>query len=142
METTYLMGIILCAAMTCAAYSDLKIREIPDVIPILLCITGVMCTGIVYALLGGLFTGLPYMLGACLSKGKLGGGDIKLMIGCGMVLGICGGFIQSLTALSLVVLYGVYIRIKKGKETYQQLKVPLAPFLCAGGIFSFIITNF
>ena len=142
MEITYLMGIILCIAMTCSAYSDLKTREIPDIIPILMCVTGVICKSISYALIGGLFTGLPYLIGACLSKGKIGGGDIKLMFGCGMILGIRGGFIQNLTALSIVVLYGVYIRIKKGKETYQQLKVPLAPFLCAGGIFSFIITNF
>ena len=121
----------------------MKKREIPDMIPLTLLPVG--CIGISLfslpaALLGAVITALPYLIAAVAVKRggfSIGGGDIKLMAGCGFVLGIWGGILQSITALTVAVLAGAVIAAIK-KKKYREIQIPLAPCFCAGGILAYL----
>ena len=70
-----------------------------------------------------------------------GGGDVKLMFACGAVLGVWGGLGQTVIALSLVALFAIFVLLTKGLKACIKTAIPLAPFLCVGGIVSYTITN-
>lgn len=121
----------------------MKKREIPDLIPLALLPVG--CIGItVYtlpaALLGAAVTALPYFIAAVAVKRggfAIGGGDIKLMVGCGFVLGVWCGIVQSIAALTAAVLAGAIAAVVK-KKKYREIQIPLAPCFCAGGILAYL----
>ena len=143
MNTALIKGIFFTTLLLAAAVWDMRIREIPDWIPLglLACgLIGVSLSSIPAALLGLVLTALPYWLSAVVTvrggKYAVGGVDIKLAAGCGFVLGVWGGILQSILALTLALLTGVIIA-KKQKQTFHQLRIPLAPCFCAGGIVAY-----
>jgi len=48
---------------------------------------------------------------------------------------------QTVLALSLATVFAIGIFFRKGFTACKKTAIPLAPFLCAGGILSYIITN-
>lgn len=82
------------------------------------------------ALIGFFAASLPLFLVAVLSKGGMGGGDIKLMAAAGIFLGwkgillamIAGSLVGAIVSLTLILL-----KIKKRKD-----HIPFGPFLCLG----------
>ena len=84
------------------------------------------------SLLGVLVGGIFFYLIALVSKGGMGGGDIKLIAMIGAFLGWQGAFFTILSGALLGSLVGVslIIRGKKGRKD----KVPFGPFLSAGAI--------
>ena len=143
MTVLIVKGVLFAALLLTAAVWDMKKREIPDMIPLTLLPVG--CIGISLfslpaALLGAVITALPYLIAAVAVKRggfSIGGGDIKLMAGCGFVLGIWGGILQSITALTVAVLAGAVIAAIK-KKKYREIQIPLAPCFCAGGILAYL----
>jgi leader peptidase (prepilin peptidase)/N-methyltransferase len=132
-------GLLLAALLIYAAYTDIKRREVDDWVSISIIIVSLIGTG--GSFWGAVLTALPFFIPALLKSGSIGGGDIKLMFACGAVLGVWGGLGQTVLALSLVALFSFGILITKGLKAYKKTAIPLAPFLCAGGILSFILTN-
>jgi len=122
-----------------AAVTDIKRREINDWVCISILIVSLIGTG--GSFWGAVITALPFFIPALVKDGSIGGGDVKLMFACGAVLGIWGGLAQIIFALTLVVLFSIGISLKKGLIACKKTAIPLAPFLCAGGIVSFIIIN-
>lgn len=141
------------SAMVVITFIDLEFQIIPDVITL---------PGIVIGFLGALFL-LPdlfagptfnlsqalgfktsiagFLLGgglfysiAVLSKGGMGGGDIKLMAMVGAFMGwkavLLTTFIGSLTG-SIV---GIFLMVFKGKG--RKAKIPFGPFLALGAVTS------
>ena len=143
MTVLIVKGVLFAALLLTAAVWDMKKREIPDMIPLTLLLVG--CIGISLsslpaALLGAVLTALPYLIAAVAVKRggfSIGGGDIKLMGGCGFVLGIWGGILQSITALTAAALAGAVIAVIK-KKKYREVQIPLAPCFCAGGILAYL----
>jgi leader peptidase (prepilin peptidase)/N-methyltransferase len=88
---------------------------------------------------GAVLTALPYYIAAFFSN-RMGSGDIKLMFACGAVLGIWGGAAQTIIGLSFAGLFGLLLKFTKGQKA-KETSLPLAPFLCAGGIASYILTE-
>jgi leader peptidase (prepilin peptidase)/N-methyltransferase len=86
---------------------------------------------------GAVFTALPFFIPALVKSGSIGGGDIKLMFACGAVLGVWGGLLQTVIALSPLAVFSLGIMLTKGRKARQKTAIPLAPFLCAGGIISY-----
>lgn len=141
MTALVVKGILFVALLFTAAVWDMKKREIPDLISLALFAVG--CVGIslssLPALLGAVLTALPYLTAAVAVKRggfSIGGGDIKLMAGCGFVLGVWGGIVQSITALTVAVFAGAVIAAVK-KKKYREVQIPLAPCFCAGGILAY-----
>lgn len=143
MTALVVKGVLFAVLIFAAAVWDMKKREIPDLIPLALFVVG--CVGISFsslpaALLGAVLIALPYLTAAVAVKRggfSIGGGDIKLMAGCGFVLGVWGGIVQSITALTVAVFAGAVIAAIK-KKKYREVQIPLAPCFCAGGILAYL----
>lgn len=87
----------------------------------------------------GIFIALPFLL-AAMFLGGMGGGDIKLMAACGLVLGLPKGLLAAAVGLSLLLLYVVIYRIVCWVQRRKAKKVfPLAPFLSAGCLLAYFI---
>jgi len=125
-----------------AAVWDIRKREIPDAISLLIMITGLLAIDTWDAFSGLVMTGLPYFLAAILihrdNGFSIGGGDIKLMAACGFVLGAPLGAIQSIISLVLAMIAGLCIRLSGESKKLNSIALPLAPFFCVGGIFSYL----
>jgi leader peptidase (prepilin peptidase)/N-methyltransferase len=119
-----------------AAVTDIKRREVDDWVCAAVLIISLIGSG--GSFWGVVITALPFFIPAFLKPGSIGGGDIKLMGACGAVLGVWGGLLQSIVSLSLAAVFSLSEIIHNRADKTQ---IPLAPFLCAGGIVSFIITN-
>ena len=89
------------------------------------------------ALIGFFAASVPLFLVAVLSKGGMGGGDIKLMAAAGLFLGwkgvlvamIAGSLIGAIVSLTLIAL-----KKKKRKDM-----IPFGPFLCLGILIAAVI---
>ena len=129
-------------AVLAAAVIDLKLRIIPNLIPIALIgtkvlifvyeiiFTGAGVSGLVMPLVGFVLCGLFLLLCNRLSKGGIGGGDVKLLAAMGFVLGVYVVFTTLMIALILCCVFAVAVMITK-KMTIKE-SVPFGPFLYAG----------
>lgn len=135
-------GGLFALLLVLAAVWDIRKREIPDAISLLIMITGLLAIDTWDALSGLVMTGLPYFLAAILIHRddgfSIGGGDIKLMAACGFVLGAPLGAMQSIISLVLAMIAGLCIRLSSESKKLNSIALPLAPFFCVGGIFSYL----
>jgi len=135
-----LFGLLLLSA----AVWDMQKREIPNLIPALLLLCGVMGSRPAASVAGLLLVGGPFLLAAVLIKRDgfaIGGGDVKLMGACGFVLGVWPGLIQAVLSLSLAVLAGL-LECRLQKQPLSAVSLPLAPFFCFGGVSAYWLTAF
>ena len=130
-------GFLFAGLLMYAAATDIKRREIDDWVWVTILIVSLIGTG--GSFWGAVITALPFFIPALVKSGSIGGGDVKLMLACGAVLGVWGGLGQIIIALSLVTLFAFGIFIRKGFTACKKTTIPLAPFLCVGGIVAFII---
>ena len=115
------------SALSLAAVMDMRTRTIPDWLVVLVALTSMLPPG------------QPNLLGvlAGITIGGIGGGDVKLMGACGLVLGASQALTGLFLALCLLVLWhaagnmGRKKNRKKQKEEKEQA-YPLVPFLFAG----------
>lgn len=135
-----LFGLLLLSA----AVWDMRNREIPNLIPILLFLCGLIGFRPAASAAGLLLVGGPFLLAAVLIKRDgfaIGGGDVKLMGACGFVLGVWPGLVQAVLSLSLAVLAGM-VECRVQKRPLSAVRLPLAPFFCFGGISAYWLTAF
>ena len=140
-----LFGLLLLSA----AVWDMRNREIPNLIPILL--FAMLSTTREFigfrpaaSAAGLLLVGGPFLLAAVLIKRDgfaIGGGDVKLMGACGFVLGVWPGLVQAVLSLSLAVLAGM-VECRVQKRPLSAVRLPLAPFFCFGGVAAYWLTAF
>ena len=119
-------------------------REIPNLIPILLFLCGLIGFRPAASAAGLLLVGGPFLLAAVLIKRDgfaIGGGDVKLMGACGFVLGVWPGLVQAVLSLSLAVLAGM-VECRVQKRPLSAVRLPLAPFFCFGGVAAYWLTAF
>lgn len=134
----YIQGLLFISVLLIASVQDIRTREIPNWIPLLLLVNGCLSFNGLASLIGLLAAALPYLLAALFTNGKIGGGDIKLMAACGFTLGITGGLIQSIVGLTLMLLFSLVLAMFCGWNQIKQTPLPLAPFLTSGGIFAWL----
>ena len=124
-----------------ASYTDIKRREIPDIICIYIALIGLLRFNIVN--LFGIFVALPFLVAAMLVENSIGGGDIKLTASAGMVLGFWKGIYGLILGLSFLVLFYLLLilgsKIRK-RQVVRNLSLPLAPFLGIGFMIIYFIT--
>ncbi len=135
---------VLFVALLCAAsVFDLKWRIIPDTLNLAIAVTSLLCFS--WANLWGITVAVPFLLaavfcGAGSPCGSMGGGDIKLMAACGLVLGLPRGLLAAAVGLTLLLFYAAAQRIickVRGREAKNAF--PLAPFLSAGCLLAYFI---
>ena len=125
-------------ALLCAAsVFDLRRRIIPDTLNLAIAATALLCFS--PGNLWGIAVAVPFLLVAVFCGG-MGGGDIKLMAACGLVLGLPKGLLAAAVGLSLLLLYAVVYQVyckAQGREAEKAF--PLAPFLSAGCLLAYFI---
>ena len=119
------------SALSLAAVMDMRTRTIPDWLVVLVALTSMLPPGQPNLL--GVLAGLPL---AGITIGGIGGGDVKLMGACGLVLGASQALTGLFLALCLLVLWhtaGNMGRKKNRKiQKEKEQAYPLVPFLFAG----------
>lgn len=133
------IALTLSTVLLVVSVIDWQTQEIPDGLMLFLLIIGLIWNG--YAiwagysiwlenLIGFLCVSVPLLLIAMLTKGGMGGGDIKLTAVCGMILG-WPNMLLSLAFASIVgtlIMLPVHIIQKKERTS----TVPFGPFLAVG----------
>ncbi|MBS5913501.1 MAG: prepilin peptidase [Paenibacillus macerans] len=135
-------GLLFGTLLLAASYHDIRTREIPNRLPLAIFGTGMLQVSLISAVSGLVVAGLPFLLAAIITNGKIGGGDIKLMAASGFVLGPIGALMQSILGLSLALFFAAGLAIRGGKAKAAKTPLPLAPFLSAGGFAAFWLLHF
>ena len=126
------------AVLVTAAFIDYRHSIIPDELIIAGCVLGLpllFLSGpgqLVDGLIGFLVAGLLFLLIAVVSRGGLGGGDIKLAALMGLYLGFPDIFIALFSAFLLGALVSI-VMLALGKKSLKDA-VPFGPFLALGGV--------
>lgn len=133
-----LQGVLFSFLILLASYTDIKRREIPDTICVLLVLIGFLKFG--FQNLLGIFIALPFLIAAMLKEKSIGGGDIKLTAAVGFVLGFWEGIYGLIIGLTLFILFYIILKISsiiRKKQVVKNLSMPLAPFLGIGFIIMY-----
>jgi len=134
--------ILLTTALLIVSFIDLQHKIIPDVITLPGIIAGVVASwlltpvGVVSSIIGVVLGGGLFFLIAVISRGGMGGGDIKLIAMIGAFLGwqavlmtiFLGAFTGAMAGLGLMLLG------KKGRKDM----VPFGPFLALGTLLAMV----
>ena len=135
-----LQGVMFSSLLLAASYTDIKRREIPDTVCVLLVLTGFLKLS--FQNLLGILIVLPFLIAAMLIEKSIGGGDIKLTAAVGFVLGFWKGIYGLIIGLTLLILFYIMLRISsiiRKKQVAKNLSMPLAPFLGIGFIVMYFI---
>ncbi|MFI3238907.1 MAG: A24 family peptidase [Lachnospiraceae bacterium] len=128
-------NVLFVITLCVASVQDIKTHTLSDNIHIAILILGLFKGSILVSLIGLLVTGMPLFFTAMLSKGKIGGGDVKLMGAIGFYLGASRGMNALIMGLFLIVFYGYVIKNRKQKDE----PLALAPFLGMGSVMALFI---
>ena len=134
------INIILLFLLLVASIIDLRTRLIPNFITVPGVLLGLLLTTLtgrlsfIQALMGIFIPGFIMLLIALISKGGMGGGDVKLLATIGSFLGwrmalfslFWGSVVGSLVSIFLIIL----------KKKKRSDPIPFGPFLTIGVIFS------
>ncbi len=131
---------LLFSALLTASVIDVYHQIIPDVITIPGIIIGlaasafILPSGIKSSLSGILLGGGLFFIIAVISRGGMGGGDIKLIAMIGAFLGLTDVLITIVLSSFIGSIVGIFMMVIFGKG--RKYKIPFGPFLAIGGIMS------
>jgi len=82
----------------------------------------------------GILAALPLLFAAMMSPSGIGGGDIKLVVAVGIVIGFWKALIGMAIGLSLVIIFHEAVKLiyRISSNEYRCAAYPLAPFLALG----------
>jgi leader peptidase (prepilin peptidase)/N-methyltransferase len=138
LSMTFFIYALLTSALLIVALIDLDHRIIPNIITLPGMAVGVgLSMGVLpltplASLFGLMIGGAIFYLIALVSKGGMGGGDIKLIAMIGAFLGLQGGLFTIFASALLGSVVGLTLMLlgKRGRKD----KVPFGPFLSFGAI--------
>lgn len=135
------------SAMIVITLIDLDFQIIPDVITLPGIVIGmisasfllpdpfnVSVVGFKNSLIGFLLGGGLYYLIAVLSRGGMGGGDIKMMAMVGAFSGWKAVLLTTFIGSLVGSIFGIFLMVFKGKG--RKTKIPFGPFLALGAIIT------
>jgi leader peptidase (prepilin peptidase)/N-methyltransferase len=131
---------LLFSALVVVTFIDLSHQIVPDRITLPGMIVGalaaatVLPAGLINALIGIFLGGGLFYLVAVLSRGGMGGGDIKLIAMIGAFLGWRDVLLTIFIAALAGSVVGLYLMVVKGKG--RKYPVPFGPFLALGAVVS------
>jgi len=130
-------AVFFLAFLLWASAVDIRTRILPDRLHVLIALISLLVFDPGNLL--GIFAALP-LLFAALTYGGMGGGDIKLMAACGLVLGFGYGILAQIIGLSLLLIYNAfYYPVQRCRGKAIPVSYPLAPFLAVGCTVSYFI---
>lgn len=127
------LAAIFSSALIVIALIDVEHRLIPDLITLpglVIGLLGVLIVGqitLLDAILGVIVGGALFFLIALLSRGGLGGGDIKMIAFVGAFLGLSGTLLTIFFGSLLGSLVGIYLLVFR--QAHRKTAIPYGPFL-------------
>lgn len=138
----WIAGLLLASVMVVITHTDLTATLIPNAVVFPAIALAVALRAFVhplpwwnYAAAAAIGFGMLYVL-AVVSKGGMGGGDIKLFLFVGLVGGIASTVLTLFIASALGALYGLVAKAS-GKLARKQ-PIPFGPFIAAGSWLAFL----
>lgn len=139
--------IIMCALasiLIVASMIDFDIMEIPNRLNILIVVLAIfsMVTqplSIKEKIIGFFIVSVPTLLIAVLTKGGIGGGDIKLLASSGLLLGYKSVLVATFIG---VMIGGIVGMIKLIKHKQRKQEMPLGPYLSIGIMIAALYGDF
>lgn len=131
--------------LTVIALIDQDTMEIPNEFVIISLVVGLVSLGIftqpsLFSRILGIFViSVPMLVLALVIPGAFGGGDIKLMAACGILLGVKLELIATFIAIMLGGSYGAILLMTKKKDRKDHFA--FGPFLCIGMAVSILWGN-
>lgn len=140
------------SAMIVITFIDLEFQIIPDVITLPGIVIGIIfasfllpdpflkinptdtLVGFTNSLIGLLLGGGLFYIIAIVSRGGMGGGDIKMMAMVGAFMGWKAVLMVTFIGSLLGSIVGIFLMLLKGKD--RKTKVPFGPFLAIGSIIT------
>jgi leader peptidase (prepilin peptidase) / N-methyltransferase len=132
-------GYIFLSIILYASICDIKTREVPDYIHLMILITGfigIKIENIPTMIISSIIIPLPLFISAVLKKDSIGGADIKIMAACSFLLGLEKGMFAIIIGLTLAVSV-TYISRKIVKQS-NIASFPVVPYLAMGSFFAFL----
>lgn len=131
-------GLLFAVTAVLISFHDGLTHNIPNLLLLPVVAIGLIKFDPATALTGLLITSLPFLLISMLTKGGIGGGDIKLMAVTGFSLGPIPAVYGALLGLMAFMPYGLIVR------HHRQKSIPyaLAPWLCPGCFIAYFLVNF
>ena len=140
-EMWIIKTIILLALLLYASVMDIKTREVPDSVSVMLLILGLVDVSIKeipQMLLGMVLVFLPQFISALINPSKaLGGADIKVSSSAAFLLGTPNGLFALIFGLTLAVIAMPIIR--KIRKLPKDQPFPLIPFISIGIVAGYFI---
>lgn len=124
-----LQAVLFTALLCAAAWIDFRKRVIPDFLSLGIAVTALFCFRPVNVF--GAAAAIPFLVEAV--KGGMGGGDVKLVAACGLVLGFSDALAGCAFGLVLMLCFCLFFMggWRRGKAC------PMAPFLSAGFLVAY-----
>lgn len=130
---------IIFSILIVISFIDIKFQIIPDSLNIILLILSIMyktlqhtlygiSPNIINSSLGLIISGGIFLLIAILSKGGMGGGDIKLIGVLGFILGIKFSLLNIFLSFILGAIISIFLLLFKIKG--RKDPIPFGPFIC------------
>ena len=143
-----LLYFIFCSTLIVISFIDLEFQIIPDKITMLGIPIGLILGSFLlpdpfmrYSILGFKASILGFVIGgglfyavAIISRGGMGGGDIKMMAMVGAVLGWKAVILVTFLGSFIGAVVGIFLIIFKGKS--RKTKIPFGPFLALGALIT------
>lgn len=134
-------AIILLVLMLYASVMDIKTREVPDSVSVMLLILGLVDVSIKeipQMLLGMVLVFMPQFISALINSSKaLGGADIKVSSSAAFLLGTPNGLFALIFGLTLAVI--VMPIIRRIRKLPKDQPFPLIPFISIGIVAGYFI---
>jgi leader peptidase (prepilin peptidase)/N-methyltransferase len=133
---------LLATALLIVSFIDLAHKIVPDVITLPGILAGMVASvlltpvGIVNALVGVIIGGGLFLLIAVLSRGGMGGGDIKLIAMIGAFLGWQAVLVTIFLGATLGAVIGIGLMLLKQKGRKEP--IPFGPFLALGAFIAMV----
>ncbi len=136
----FALGALLSSAFLVLSVIDERTNEIPPQINIFIFVIAVInllfnLSNLINYILGfAVITGLLLLLFFISKGGAIGGGDVKLMAGCGLLL----GFENTILAFVLACVIGSIVHVIRMKFFGKGRVLAMGPYLCIGVFISYL----
>lgn len=136
---------VLMSILIIISLIDYEIKIIPNILILFILFIGIL--SIFFSpqlfwyerIIGFFAASLPFLLASIISRGGMGGGDIKLMAVCGLILGWKLILISLFIGCILGTIYGFIARKKNG--SFLKASIPFGPFLSTAMVISIFFGN-
>ena len=129
-----IINVLIACILVVALVYDIKHKIIPDILSYLFILLASLFVLITGQGAWGILISVPFWLIVLISKETwMGGGDAKLAMGIGLLLGVTQGVTALFIATWIGALVGIVLLFKRPKgSTMRRIELPFAPFLIVG----------